>query len=213
MGRRERFSQYEWAAWPDEGLQQAYRVPFLEDLAVVRVDWRQLPFTNPYELQIDVWPMTALRPERLLKLTWTDRVYALELYPEEYSQPFAETCSWRGDSPDSSFLEVMNDPDPWVTEILLENPSYGVFPLGGRPVQVHPDTWERNKGNEGWETPTGRFSPPGSCPAPLALSQEAELEQPCPRYRHLFISSLSMMVEILCEGLPRWEWVEIPEGN
>ena len=41
----------------------------------------------------------------------------------------------------------------------------------------------------------------------LKAEREAELRSK-PRYRHLFIASDSHMLEILCEELPRWEWVE-----
>lgn len=49
--------------------------------------------------------------------------------------------------------------------------------------------------------------------AAVKRNQEAQaaLERARPRYRHLFIASNSVMVEILCEGLPRWEWAEVAE--
>ena len=269
MGRRERFAQYQWAAWPDETLVEASAHLYMPYVRRVEQGFHNGPdlvveLTGEYfadvaaaEAQYAAFGNSKPGLERTLRLTWqsrweevdgglngggvtlhhSERIYAVETYPEEYSGPSAHSYSWNSEAPDcgSTFLEVVNDPDPWITEILEDSPDYGVFPLGGRAVQVHPDTWELNKGS-GWETPTGRFYPPGSGdqvesgdyfwtgPNPPTPEERAEmdrqvkrnqqaqaaLERARPRYRHLFISSNSVMVELLCEGLPRWEWVEVP---
>ena len=87
----------------------------------------------------------------------------------------------------------------------------------------------------GWETPTGRYFPTddkgsdsgvyfwtgeteptpeqqAEFDAAVKRNQQAQAapKRTRPRYRHLFIASNSVMVELLCEGLPRWEWVELP---
>lgn len=268
MGRRERFLQYQWAAWPDEEL--LAQLTTMQGMVNIRrieqnvmgspnlvVELADEYFQTGQVMPDGTWPHPE-RHNRVLRLTWESRweerdgglknggvtvfeggeIYALETYTEGYCGPYAVSYSWNPDAPEcgSTLLEVVNDPDPWITEILNDSPSYGVFPLGGRPVQVHPDTWERNKGN-GWETPTGRYFPADykgshsgeyfwTGPQPPTLEQQAEfdaavkrnqeaqaaLERSRPRYRHLFIASNTVMVEILCEGLPRWEWVEVAEA-
>lgn len=270
MGRRERFSQYEWAAWPDAGLREAAEhlyMPYVtrveqnlhrEPLLLIEIEGEYFADAAQVRAKYRSYGGGAGGPKQALRLTWGSRweerggglngggvtvyhlehIYALETYPEEYSEPYARSYSWNSDAPDcgSTFLEVVSDPDPWITEILNDSPSYGVFPLGGRAVQVHLEKWAENEGL-GWETPTGRYYPAdfggtmsdgayfwtGEQPptpeqktkfeAAVKRNQEAQaaLERSRPRYRHLFIASNSVMVEILCEGLPRWEWVEVAE--
>ncbi|MDO4264207.1 MAG: hypothetical protein Q4C67_08405 [Deinococcus sp.] len=247
MGRRERFAQYQWAAWPDESL-------VAEPALVVEIADEY--FQTAQVAEDGTWPHPA-KHNRVLRLSWehwskehsgglskggysvshSNQIFAVETYLEEYSGPYGDAYSGLPDTPHRFLHEVVNDPNPWITELLEDNPRFGVFPTSsvGGPVQVHPDTWEQNKRH--WEPPTGRYHSPqwqGSLsdaaffwsgaeePTPEQWAeaqrqieenkrQQAELERSRPRYRHLFIASESVMVEILCEGLPRWEWVVVPE--
>lgn len=173
----------------------------------------------------------------ILRLTWdvaSGSLFALESYDEFYSRPYAHAYAWRKGSERRFLHEIVSEPDAWIEELLADNPDTGVFPVSGVPVMVREDLRTQNPS---WGEPTGRFFPPtarledggthalffklsGEPPTP---GEEAEIERrksemraemlSQPRYRHLFIASGSHMLEVLCENLPTWEWVEASEGQ
>lgn len=167
-----------------------------------------------------------------VRLIWDgfdSTIFALECYDEFYSRPYAHAYAWKKNSERRFLHEIISEPDTWIMEILEDNPDTGMFPTGGQPVAALDSFLERNPSTG---KPTGRFFPPdaqlsdsGTHPiffkasgASLTPEDEAEIEQrraemladllAKPRYRHLFIASDTHMLEILCAGLPRWEWVE-----
>ena len=189
-------------------------------------------------------------PERTLRLTWESRweevdgglngggvtlhhsehIYFLETYEEFYAGPFGTYHpSKQGvEHVGAGLYEVVNDPDPWILEILRENDNTDTFPpYPPTALEYHreTDTFSgpgRFRGNKVEGGPFHDYFWTG--PNPPTPEEQAEmdrqvkrnreaqaaLERARPRYRHLFISSNSVMVELLCEGLPRWEWVELP---
>lgn len=259
MGRRERFSQYQWAAWPDEGLCEAAEHLFMP--AVTRVEQR-LDGLKPLVIQIegeyfaDVTQVSAkyaahsggsTGPKRALRLTWenrweekdggsngggvtvyhSERIFFLQTYDEFYAGPFGTFHPHKQGANSPGLYEVVNDPDPWILEILRENHNTDVFPLYAPTVLEYDrrsDTFN-NRGRFALEETvsssdyfwTGETEPTpeqrAEFDAAVKRNQEAQaaLERSRPRYRHLFIASDTVMVEILCEGLPRWEWVEVAE--
>ncbi|MFC6590872.1 hypothetical protein ACFP81_01680 [Deinococcus lacus] len=198
MGRRERFSQYQWAAWPDEGLLAAAQHLYMPYVARVEQNLSGRPdlvvevggeyFEDLAELTAKYAAngQGAPGPTRMLRLSWDtglmERVYAVET-TEEFYAGFLFGTHQSAAAVGSMFAEIVSDPDPWLMQLLRDSPDTGVFPPYGsqgelRVLEYHPES--------GAFSGAGRGSPP--------------------RYRHLFINSNSVMVEILCEGLPRWEW-------
>lgn len=224
MGRLERFLQYGFAPWPDEELRavvDAFARPM-----VTRLEQR---WTDAVGLTVELSDMDAPDGGAVVRLEWDSfhaRVFALEVFDEFYSEPYARAYAWRPGTERRFLHEIVTDPDPWIEEILADNPAVGVFPPYGPPVAARPDTLAQNPS---WPEPTGRFYRPGdevagglgvliSCPdgeepdrsALNAQAQQVraqwEAEQrERPRYRHLCIASDSGMVEVLCAGLPTWE--------
>ncbi|WP_339095362.1 hypothetical protein ACINK0_01975 [Deinococcus sp. VB343] len=259
MGRRERFSQYQWAAWPDEGLVEAAEHLYMP--AVTRVEQRlNSPTALVIELEgeyfADVAQVKAKYeayghgvsgPRRALRLTWenrweekdggsngggvtiyhSERIFFLQTYDEFYAGPFGTFHPLEQGIKSSGLYEVVNDPDPWILEILRENGNTDTFPPYAPKVLEYDrrsDTFN-NRGRFASEETvssrdyfwTGETEPTpeqrAEFDAAVKRNQEAQaaLERSRPRYRHLFIASDTVMVEILCEGLPRWEWVEVAE--
>lgn len=249
MARRERFSRAQFALWPDEGLLAAAAT-----LTGRPVIYRaELNFRGPVNLTVDFSdhhyfppsdPDAALNAgshRRMLRLEWADtweegghrgnRIFALESYDEFYAGPFGTFHPTRQGIPQSYFYEVVNEPDPWIAEILDENENTDIFPPYGEPALMS----ERARRLNPHLRETGRFFPgdaprkasgshtdffwtgpqppaPGEWEAALAQAkakQQAdwEAQKRRPRYRHLLIASESHFLEILCEDLPRWAWV------
>ncbi|WP_291424346.1 hypothetical protein [Deinococcus sp.] len=239
MARSARYARYQFAPWPDPALLEAVQSFEGEGLVTQRLEQSRDGLTidlsdNRYDPPDDTARVTG-RHSRLLRLEWPfeNSVFALESYDEFYAGPWNTFHPSRQGVQSPGLYEVVNEPDPWIAEILAENnntdtfPPYGSNPvmLSGRTRQMNPHLRE-----------TGRFFP---ADAPLAASGTAtdyhfwtglqppapgELEKALaearaktearwearkqkPRYRHLFIASETCLLEILCEDLPRWTWV------
>ena len=261
MGRRERFSQYQWAAWPDEGLCEAAEHLFRP--AVTRVEQRldgltALIIEIEGEYFADLAQVKAKYeahgggaggPKRALRLTWesrweerdvglnrggvtlhhSERIFFLHTYDEFYAGPFGTFHPFKQDVNSPGLYEVVDDPDPWILEILRENNNTDTFPPYAPKVLEYDrrsdtfNNWGRFASEETvsssdyfWAAETEPTpEQQAEFDAAVKRNQEAQaaLERSRPRYRHLFIASNTVMVEMLCEGLPRWEWVEVAEEN
>ena len=246
MARRERFLQYTLAHWPDEELRAAAAsltglpVIFRSELShrgatTLTVDFSDNHYYPPND------PDAALNPgshHQLLRLEWGDlsgdgtfginTIFALESYDEFYSGPFLAVD---GAGLSGHFYEVVNDPNPWIVQILEDNHNTDTFPPYGEPALMSERTRQLNPHLR----ETGRFfapdaplessgriafhywagsQPPTSDERAAALAEAKAKEQARweeqkrrPRYRHLIIASESHFLEILCEDLPRWSWV------
>lgn len=175
------------------------------------------------------WVPEPGRHDRLLRLVWTSWIFALKSYDEFYAGPFGTYHPSKQGVPQGWLYEIVNDPNPWIEEILEENNNTDTFPPYGVPVMVS----ERLRRLQGNVPVTGRFFPPtarledsgthmdffNSSGKPFTPQENAEIERHKsqkrdemlgrPRYRHLFIASETHMLEVLCEDLPTWEWVEV----
>lgn len=259
MGRRERFSQYQWAAWPDEGLVAAAGHLFMpyvtrveqrlgsEPALVIEVEGEYFADTAQLEAKYAACGTGESGPARMLRLTWesrweyvdggldeggvtlhhSERIFFLHTYDEFYAGPFGTFHPFKQGVEANGLYEVVNEPDPWVAEILRENDNTDTFPPYAPTVlEYHRDTDTFSGGGRyaavekrhravyfwtGEEPPTPEQQAEFDDMVERNNSAQAELERSRPRYRHLFIASESVMVEILCEGLPRWEWVEVSE--
>ena len=179
-------------------------------------------------------PLNRGSHHRLLRLEWQsrfegsrffgNRIFALESYDEFYAGPWGTFHPTRQGLPQTYFYEVVNDPDPWIAEILEENDNADIFPPYGQPVMLS----ERERQMNPHLKETGRFFPPDARQEATGRSTDfignatpeqlraAHSEQQThwneqrlkPRYRHLLILSESHFLEILCEDLPQWRWVE-----
>ena len=238
MTRRERYARSEFAPWPDEGLREAVadlkgfvhirrtdvRHSGLKSLVVDVADESFQPAGDP-SVPASEWPHYH---SCLLRLTWEGRIFALESYDEFYAGPIfaAEQGYAAARAASGPFVEIVSDPDPWIEQILEQNGNTDVFPPYGVPVL----NWNTGKG-------TGRFFPLDARsedggvmaayfwtgPAAMIPEERAEFEAEVqrreeerrremlaqPRYRHLLILSESHFLELLCEDLPRWEWVTV----
>lgn len=256
MARHARFAQAQFALWPDEGLLEAIRSFSGEMVSILRTD---LNHASPRVLTVDladefyraspedgwiVGPGGGPDPRchsRQLRLTWesrwegqvhhSNRIFALESHDEFYAGPFLTFHPTRQGVPPSWLYEVVNDPSPWITELLEENGNTDVFPPYGVPVAVS----ERERVLNPHFKVTGRFFPEHARPEDTGSSMdflwsgpqpptpgewaEARAEMTRlrdaqwqatrrrPRYRHLLIASNSHLLEVLCEDLPTWAWV------
>lgn len=242
MGRFSRYQQASFALWPDPGLLDAAAT--LTGLPVIlRTELNHHGMVN---LTVDFSDNHSFSPgdpgaalnegshHRLLRLEWQDRwegqrffsnrVYALESYDEFYAGPFGTFHPTHQGVPQSYFYEIVNDPDPWIAEILEENNNTDIFPPSGQPMLMS----ERARKQNPHLQETGRFFPPDSpqeasgqhavyigTPTPEQL-QAAQAEQRAhreeqrlkPRYRHLLIASETHFLEVLCDDLPQWRWME-----
>ena len=234
MAREARFARYEWAPWPDRSLLAAADEFVGHMFYIRRLEHR---FFGGENLIVELTDNDFLEDttpgprhhRRVLRLTWTSRIFALESYDEFYAGPFGTHHPVRQGVPQSNLFEVTNDPDPWIEEILAENPNTDTFPPYGVPVMVG----GHSQGLEGDVKVTGRFFAPkaklsdggremdffkGSA-APWTAEERAEMTRQRqaaraemvarPRYRHLFIASETHMLEVLCEDLPAWEVVTL----
>ena len=235
MAREARFARYEWAPWPDETLLRAAD-GFGGDLFYIRrLEHR---FYDGETLIVDLTDSDFLTegtvPEprhhrRVLRLTWSSRIFALESYDEFYAGPFGTHHPRRQGVRPSNFFEITNDPDPWIEEILEENNNTDAFPPYGVPVMVS----ERLRAREGDVPVTGRFFASNASlndggrsvdffKASGEAFTQAEADEIArrleemrtemvakPRYRHLFVASETHMLEVLCEDLPAWEVVTL----
>lgn len=181
MARRARFSQADFALWPDPELLEAVRSFPGDRINLLRTE---LCHASPKVLTVDladefyraspedgwrVGPGGGPDPRhhsRLLRLTWEDRweggvhhgnrIFALESYDEFYAGPYLTFHPvWQG-LPPSCLYEVVSDPSPWITEMLEENDNTDVFPPYGVPVAVS----EGLRAQEPDIRTTGRFFPP-----------------------------------------------------
>ncbi|GHF96560.1 hypothetical protein GCM10017783_05540 [Deinococcus piscis] len=259
MGRHERFSQYQWAAWPDEGLCRAAEhlfMPYITRIEqrldgltalVIELEGEYFADTEQVRAKYEAYGGGVSGPKRALRLSWEDgweerdgglnrggvtvyrseRIFFLETYEEFYAGPFGTFHPSRQGVSSPDLYEVVNEPDPWVMEILCENRNTDTFPPYGPTVlEYHraTDTFsgggrfassESHRAHDYFWTGEQPPTPEQRAEFEAAVERndcaQAELDRSRPRYRHLFIASNSVMVEILCEGLPRWEWVEIPE--
>ncbi|WP_412028515.1 hypothetical protein [Deinococcus yunweiensis] len=228
MGRTDRFSRYEFAPWPDKGLSAA--VNALARPMVTRLEQR---WADSPALTVELSDMDAPEDGRpVVRLEWDSfhrQVFALEVFDEFYSGPYAHAYAWRRGTERRFLHEIVNFPNPWIEEILADNPAVGAFPPYVPPVAARP---EMLADNPSWPEPTGRFYRPGdqvSGGLDVVISwpdgEEADLgalqaegrqmreqweaeQRSRPRYRHLCIASDSGMVEVLCAGLPTWTRVE-----
>ncbi len=245
MARAPRYAQYQLTHWPDPALLEAVQSFEGECLVTQRLEQSRDGLTvdlsdNRYYPPDD--PNAALdvgSHHRLLRLEWLDfgeggsnRVFALESYDEFYGGPWLTYHPSRQGVQSPGLYEVVNEPDPWIAEILAENGGTDVFPPSGDPVML--SEWAREMNPHLRET--GRFFP---ADAPLSASgtsspvsiwigpQSAESDERekalaearaksearwearklRPRYRHLFLVTGTSLLEILCEDLPRWTWV------
>lgn len=255
MARHARFAQARFALWPDEELLGAVASLPGEWINILRTDLNHVRGSLTVDLADEFYraPGSASwvqgpegRPDprqhsRLLRLTWASRweghihlpnqVFALESYNEFYAGPYGTFHPMRQGLAQSWLYEVVNDPSPWITEMLEENDNTDVFPMYGVPVAVS----QRERTLNPHLTPTGRFFPedarpedtcrgtdflwPGSPPSTPAEWEERqahfgqlwrtqwEAARRRPRYRHLLIASNTHLLEVLCEDLPTWEWV------
>ena len=167
----------------------------------------------------------------------SNRIFALESYDEFYAGPiFAAKRGYdEARAVSGPFVEIVSDPDPWIEQILEQNGNVDIFPPSGEPVMMS----ERARAQNPHLSETGRFFPSNArlsdsgtstdfiwtaSTVPTAQEKadfEAEVQRreqerlrqmlAKPRYRHLLIISGSHFVEILCEDLPRWEWVTVTE--
>ena len=238
MTRRERYARSEFAPWPDEGLREAAKEltwPFF----ILRTDLRHhhskslivdvgyegfQPLGDP-SVPVSEWPRYH---SRALRLTWEGHIFALESYEEFYAGPIfaAEKGYQAARAASGPFVEIVSDPDPWIEQILEQNGNVDVFPPYGEPVL----DWETGKGTGRFFPSDARLEDSGKHPAFFwagetapTPEQRAEFETEVarrkeemrqqmlakPRYRHLLIISESHFLEILCEDLPRWEWVTV----
>lgn len=242
MARHQRYRNAQFALWPDAALLDAaatltgHPVILRTELnhrgwVNLTVDFSDQHFFPPGD------PSAALNAgshHRLLRLEWQDRfegtrlfsnrVYALESYDEFYGGPFGTFHPTRQGIPQAYFYEVVNEPDPWIAEMLDENNNTDTFPPSGQPMLMSEQARRQNP----QLTETGRFY---AADAPQAASgqhavyfgeatpeqlQAAQAEQQAhwaeqrlkPRYRHLLIASGSHLLEVLCDDLPQWHWVE-----
>ncbi|MGX9687861.1 hypothetical protein ACTQ9L_12050 [Deinococcus wulumuqiensis] len=257
MGRRERFSQYEWAAWPDEEL--LAQLATMQGMVNIRrieqnvmggpglvVELADEFFQTGQVMADGTWPHPA-RHNRVLRLTWesrweerdgglngggvtvhhSERIFFLQTYDEFYAGPFGTFHPHRQGVSSPGLYEVTNDPDPWILEILRENNNTDTFPPYAPKVLEYDrrsDTFN-NRGRfaseetvsssdyfwTGEQPPTPEQQAEFDAAVKRNQQAQAALERSRPRYRHLFIASNTVMVEILCEGLPRWEWAEVAE--
>ncbi|WP_043801835.1 hypothetical protein [Deinococcus gobiensis] len=128
---------------------------------------------------------------RVLRLTWTSRIFAPESYDGFCAGPFGIHHPARQGVPPSNLFEVTNDPDPWTEEMLAE--------MG-----------ERLWAQEGDVQVTGRFFPPAGEVKTAHPQATARTERVASlRCRHLFIASETHMLEVLCGDLPGWEVVTL----
>lgn len=241
MARHHRFHDARFALWPDPALLdaaatlQGYPVILRTELdhrgtVNITVDFSDHHYFSPGD------PSAALNEgshHRLLRLEWQDRwegtrlfgnrVYALESYDEFYAGPFGTFHPTRQGLPQAFFSEVVNEPDPWIAE-MLEKSGSGIFPPSGDPMLMSEGARSRNPHLK----ETGRFFP---ADAPQEASgqhavyfgdatpqefQAARDDQQVhweeqrlkPLYRHLLIASGSHLLEVLCGDLPQWRWVE-----
>lgn len=234
MARAERSALYRYGLWPDQELLSAV-IAFRGDfLVILRVEQR---LASPETLIVDLTDTNFLTdgtvPEfrhhrRVLRLTWTDRVYALETYDEFYAGPYGTYHPTRQGLPPGGLYEVVNDPNPWITELLDENHNTDVFPPYGVPAQVSEHYRQEQAAAGIVLEPTGRFFPPsttlepggqihvllGQPPNPAAWAAEREAHRRAmlarPRWRHLLLGLGSVVLEVLGEGLPRWQVLEAP---
>lgn len=233
MAREARFARYEWGPWPDERLRRAADGLTGTLFYIRRLEHR---FYGSDTLVVELTDNDFLDegtvPEprhhrRVLRLTWTSRIFALESYDEFYAGPFGIHHPVHQGVPPGNLFEVTNDPDPWIEEILEDNPGTDVFPPYGMPVMVG------KRRLEGDMRVTGRFFGPNAplsgggremvvlrasaepwtaedWQEPARQQQAARAEMLArPRYRHLFIASETHMLEVLCEDLPIWEIVTL----
>lgn len=255
MARYARFAQAQFALWPDEGLLEAVASFPGDWMSILRTDLDHRRGRLTVDLadefyrasEEDGWTVgpdgkpDPRHHDRLLRLTWESRfeghthfpnqVFALESYDEFYAGPYGTFHPVRQGLPQSWLYEVVNDPSPWITEMLEENDNTDVFPPYGVPVAVS----ERERRRNPHLKPTGRFFPedarpedtgrgtdflwPGPPPSTPAEWEERqghfgqlwraqwEATRRRPRYRHLLIASGTHLLEVLCEDLPTWEWV------
>ena len=257
MARHARFAQARFALWPDEGLLEAVASFPGDWINILRTDLHHARGSLTVDLadefyrasEADGWQVgpdgqpDPRHHNRLLRLTWESRweghthfpnqVFALESYDEYYAGPFGTFHPSRQGVPGSWLYEVVNDPSPWITEMLEENNNTDTFPPYGVPVAVS----ERERLRSPHLKPTGRFFPEDarhedtgwssdfafiwSGPQPptpeelaearadIARQQDARwhAQRRRPRYRHLLIASNSHILEVLCEDLPTWAWV------
>jgi len=253
MARRARFAQAQFALWPDEELLEAVRSLPGEQVSILHTDLNHTQGTLTVDLADEFYrapgeggwreaPGGGPDPRhhhRLLRLTWESRweghiyhpnqVFALESYDEFYAGPYGTFHPTRQGLPPSLLYEVVNDPSPWITEMLEENDNTDVFPPYGVPVAVS----EREQVLNPHFKATGRFFPPDARPSdtgsdfildgpePFTPEQWAEAraemarvrdaqwqaQRRRPRYRHLLIASNTHILEVLCGDLPTWAWV------
>lgn len=255
MARHARYAQAQFALWPDGGLLEAVASFPGDWINILRTDLNHhrgrltVDLTDEFyrAAEEDGWTLgpdgkpDPRHHSRLLRLTWESRfeghvhfpnqVFALESYDEFYAGPYGTFHPMRQGLPQSWLYEVVNDPSPWITEMLEENDNTDVFPMNGIPVAVS----ERERLRNPHLKPTGRFFPEDARPgdtrsssdffwsgpqpptpeelaeaqAEIARSQEAQWQSQRrrPRYRHLLMASGTHLLEVLCEDLPTWEWV------
>ena len=172
MARSERYRNAQFALWPDPGLLDAAAT--LTGLPVIlRTELNHHGMIN---LTVDFSDNHSFPPgdpsaaldegshHRLLRLEWRDRwegqrlysnrLYALESYDEFYAEPFGAFHPTRQGVPHSYFYEIVNEPDPWIAEMLEESGS-GIFPPSGQPTLMS----ERARRLNPSLKETGRFFP------------------------------------------------------
>ncbi|MDL2344904.1 hypothetical protein QOL99_12185 [Deinococcus sp. MIMF12] len=255
MARHARFAQARFALWPDEGLLEAVRSSPGKWTSILRTELNHARGTLTVDLADEFYRASEADPwqegpdggpdprhhSRLLRLTWESRweghihrsnaVFALESCDEFYAGPFGTFHPVRQGLPAALLYEVVNDPSPWITEMLEENNNTDTFPPYGVPVAVS----ERERARNPHLKLTGRFFPQDARPedtgsssdffwsgpqpptpeqwagaqAEIARQQDAQwqTQRRRPRYRHLLIASGTHLLEVLCGDLPAWEWV------
>ena len=84
MSRRERFSQYEWAAWPDEGLVEAAEHLFMpyvtrveqrlagETALIIELEGEYFADLTQLAAKYEACGAGANGPKRALRLSWDD---------------------------------------------------------------------------------------------------------------------------------------------
>ena len=162
----------------------------------------------------------------------SERIFFLETYDEFYAGPFGTYHPSRQGVQGAGLYEVVSDPDPWIMEILRENNNTDTFPsYGPKALEYDRQTgtfsgpgrflsadWAGDvSGTDflwtGEHKPTPEQSAQMERQIELSRQQQAALDRSRPRYRHLFIASETVMVEMLCEGLPRWAWLPGPQSG
>ncbi len=220
MRRLDRFAQYTFLDWPDEGLLAANRFlrPMVTRLELnlasspsLLIELRDMQYSPDGRTSVFHAPDGSLIPDPnglpgTLRLTWEGRVFALETYEEFYSQPYGER-NWAGlETKQHTFYEVRGEPDAWVEEMLTDNPATAVFPPYGEPIPVTIASWGKDEA-----APTSEELAELQVQAHEEARKRYEAYYRQPLYRHLFIASESHMIELLTDGdLPTWSWLPGP---